>query len=114
MAKTKSFDGNTGAWLYTTGKFTVVYPCGSRRKEGDTLRKFADDIGIPDQVRSDLAPELTGKNTEFLAQAEHLGIDVTHSEAEQSNQNHAAEQEIGDLKKRYKQKMIKKGAPKIL
>ena len=27
VAKTKSFDGNTGAWLYTTGKFTVVYPC---------------------------------------------------------------------------------------
>ena len=37
---------------------------------------------------------------------------MTHSEAEQSNQNHVAEREIGELKKRYKQKMIKKGAPK--
>ena len=37
---------------------------------------------------------------------------MTHSEAERSNQNHAAEREIGELKKSYKQKMIKKGAPK--
>ena len=111
VAKSKSLDGNTGAWLYTTGKFTVVYPCGSRREAGDTLRRFADDVGIQDQVISNMAPELTGKNTELQDQAKRLGIDVTHSEAERSNQNHAAEQEIGELKKRYKQKMIKKGAP---
>ena len=96
----------------TMEKFTVVYPCVIRRKLGDTLSKFANNVGIPDQVRSELDPELTGKNTEFQAQAKRLGIDVTHSEAERSNQNHAAEQEIGELKKRYKQKMIKKGAPK--
>ena len=64
VAKTKSLDINTGAWLYTTGEFTVVYPCGSRREAGDTPRRFADDVGIPDQVRRNLAPELTGKNTE--------------------------------------------------
>ena len=102
VAKTKSLDGNTRAWLYTTGKFTVVYPCGSIREAGDTLRRFADNVGIPYQVRSDLSTELTGKNTEFQAQSKHLGIDVTHSEAEQSNQNHAAEREISELKKKYK------------
>ena len=114
VAKTKSLDSNTGAWLYTTGKFTLFYPCGSRREAGDTLRRFANNVGIPDQVRSDLAPELTGKNTEFQAQAKRLGIDVAHSESERSNQNHAADREIGELKKRYRQKMIKKGAPKRL
>ena len=80
----------------------MVYPCEIRFKAGDTLRRFADDVGITDQVRSDLVPELTGKNTEFQAQAKRLGIDVTHSEAERLNKNHAAEQEIGKLKKRYK------------
>ena len=74
--------------------------------------RFADDVGIPDCLRTDLAPELTGKNTEFQAQAKRLGIDVTHSETERSNQNHAAEREIGELKKQFKQKMISKGAPK--
>ena len=111
-AKTKSLDGNTGAWIYTTGKFTAVYPVESRKEAGDTLRRFADDVGIPDRLRTDLAPELIGKNTEFQAQAKRLGIALTHSEAERSNQNHAAEREIGELKKRYKQKMIRKGAPK--
>ena len=43
-----------------------------------------------------------GNNTEFQAQAKRLGIEVTHSEAEQSNQNHAAEREISELKKKYK------------
>ena len=56
VAKTKSLDGNTGAWLYTTGKFTGVYPCRSRPEAGDTLRRFAEDVGIPDQVRSELDP----------------------------------------------------------
>ena len=60
----------------------VVYSCGSRREAGNTLRRFSDDVGIPDQVRSNLALELTGKNTEFQAQAKRLGIDMTHSEAE--------------------------------
>ena len=82
VAKTKSLDGNTGDWLYTMGKFRVVYPCGSIRKAVDTLRRFVDGVGIPDQVKSDLDPELTGKNTEFQAQAKRLGTDVTHSEAE--------------------------------
>ena len=86
----------------------MVYPCEIRFKAGDTLRRFADDVGITDQVRSNLVPELTGKNTEFQAQVKRLGIDVNHSEAERLNQNHAAEQEIGKLKKIYKQKMIKK------
>ena len=80
----------------------MVYPCEIRFKAGDTLRRFADDVGITDQVRSNLVPELTGKNTEFQAQAKRLGMNATHSEAEESNKNCAAEREIGKLKKRYK------------
>ena len=92
VAKTKSLAGNTRAWLHTTVNFTVVYPCESRREAGDTLRRFADDVGLTDQVRSDLTPELTGKNTDFQDQAKRLEIDVTHSKAERSNQKHVAKQ----------------------
>ena len=108
VAQTKSLDGNTGAWIYTTGKFTTVYPCAKRSEVGDTLRMFADDVRIPDRLRSDLAPEITGKNTEFQAQVKRLRIDMTYTEKERSNQNHAAEQEIGHLKKRFRQKMVTK------
>ena len=31
-AKTKSLDGNIGAWLYTTNTFTAVYPVASRKE----------------------------------------------------------------------------------
>ena len=30
-AKTKSMDGNIGAWMYTTGSFTAVYLVASRK-----------------------------------------------------------------------------------
>ena len=68
-AKTKSLDGNIGTWLYTAGSFTAVYPVASRKEAGDTLRRFADYVGIPDQLSTDLALELTVNNTYFQAQA---------------------------------------------
>ena len=39
-------------------------------------------------------------------------MEVTHSEVEQYNQNHSADCEIGELKKRYRQKMLRKKLPK--
>ena len=78
LAKTKSLEGNTGSWIYTTRKLTVLYPCIKRLEVGDTLRWFVDDVGIPDILRSDMAPETTGKHTEFQAQLKHLRIELTH------------------------------------
>ena len=37
MAKTKSLEGKTGAWIYTNGGFTVAYPCTKRLEVGDML-----------------------------------------------------------------------------
>ena len=111
-AKTKSLDGNIGAWLYTAGIFTAVYPVTSMKEAGDTLQRFADYVGILDRLRTDLALELTVKNTEFQAQARKLNVNITHSEVEQSYQNHAAERDIGELKKRYQQKILRKKVPK--
>ena len=88
-----------GSWIYTTGKFIVAYPCTKRSEVGDTLRQLAEYVGIPDQLRSDMAPEITGKHAEFQDKSKRLCIDLTHSEVERSNQNHAAKGEIGHLKK---------------
>ena len=62
---------------------------------------FYDDVDIPYILKSDLAPEITVKHTEFQAQVKLLGIDLIRSEVELSNQNIAAEGEIGHLKKRF-------------
>ena len=114
LAKTKYLEGNTGAWIYTTGKFTVAYPCTNLSEVGDTLQQFADDVGIPDQLSSDLASEITGNHTEFQDKVKCLRIDLTHSEVERSNQNHVAEGKIGHQKKCFCQNMVSKKVPKRL
>ena len=53
-ANTKSLDGNIGTWLYTTGSFIAVYLVVSRKEAGDTWRRFADDVGIPNRLMNDL------------------------------------------------------------
>jgi hypothetical protein len=78
------------------------------------LRQFSDDVGIPDQLRADLATELTGRNTEFQRQTRLLKIRLSFSEKGRSNQNFAAEREIGELKKRWRRKMTDKCVPKRL
>ena len=39
-------------------------------------------------------------------------MEATHSEVELSNQNHVAERDIGELKKIYRQKTLRKKVPK--
>ena len=83
----------------------------NRSEVGYTLRRFADDVGIPDILRSYLELEITGNHTEFQVQVNHLRIDLTHSEVEQFNQNHAAEGDIWHLKKHFRKKMVSKKVP---
>ena len=64
LAKTKYLGGNTGAWVYTNGKFTVAYPCTKLSEVGYTLRLFSYDVGIPDRFRLDLAPDILVKHTD--------------------------------------------------
>ena len=88
-------------WIYTTVNFTVAYPCKKRSEVRDTLRHFSNDSGIPDRLRSDMTLEITGKHMEFQAQVKCFRIDLTHSEVERPNHNHAAEGDIGHMKKRF-------------
>ena len=37
LNKTKSLEGNMGAWLYTSKNFTVEYSCTKHSEVGDTL-----------------------------------------------------------------------------
>ena len=41
-------------------------------------------------------------------------IDLTHTKPERSNNNHGAEREIGELWKRFQQKMVWRKAPKLV
>ena len=87
----------------------MEYLCTKRSEVGDTLLRFADDVRILNRLRSDLAPEIMGKHTEFQAQVKRLQIELT-----QFNQNHTMEGDIGHLKKCFQQTMVSKNAPKRL
>ena len=111
-AKKRSINQNTGAWLYTNGHYTACYPTESRRNAVDTLSAFCDDVGTPKRLKSDRAPELVGRATPFLHLARKRHIDLTYAEPERVNQIHKVDIEMRELKKRCRNKMIHKNAPK--
>ena len=78
LAKTKYSKGNPGEWIYKTGNTTVAYPSTKHSEVGDMPRQFADNVEIPDRLRSDLAPEIIGNYIWFKAQLKLLHIDLTH------------------------------------
>ena len=75
---------------------------------------FSENVGIPNILRSDLAPVITGKHTDFQDQVKRLRIDLTHSELEWSNQNHVEEDEIGHLKNSFWQKIVSNKVPRSI
>ena len=72
------------------------------------------DVGVPDELIADQAAEVTGKNTEWMKEVRRLKIKMKWAKAGRKNQNTQAEREIGELKKRWKRRMIQKQMPKRL
>jgi len=111
FSKVVSIQGNTCAQVFTNGNFTTVHPLDSKSKVAQALTEFADDVGIPDSLLSDGAPEVIGPKTDFMKEVNRLKIRLKRSEAGRSNQNYAAEREIGELKKRWRNRMLKRKVP---
>ena len=65
LANTNYLEGNTGAWVYTNKKSTVAFSCTKPPEALYTLQLFTDDVGVLYRLKSDLAPEISGKYTEF-------------------------------------------------
>ena len=111
LAKTKSLSGNQCSQLYTNGKFTVNYPIKSRKEVGDTLIQFCQDVGVPEILTADLAPEMSGHQTEWMKTVRRRHIDMRWTEKGRKNQNMMVENEIGVLKRRWRKRMTEKGVP---
>ena len=111
FSKVLSIQGNTCAQLFTNGNFTTVHPLNSKAKVAQALTEFSDDVGIPDVLLSDGAAEVTGQHTDFMKEVNRLKFKLKRSEVGRSNQNYAAEREIGELKKRWRNRMLKRKMP---
>ena len=87
-AKTKSITQCKGSWVYTNGAFTEVYPSESNHQipANVSLNDLCNDVGIPEKLASDRAPELCGRKSTYLTNAKLKGIDLSYAEPERKNQ----------------------------
>jgi hypothetical protein len=106
-----SLQGNTCAQIFTNGNFTTVHPKNSNARVAHALTDFTNDVGIPDMLLSDGAAEVTGQHTDFMKEVNRLKIRLRRSEAGRSNQNYAVERKVGELKKRWRNRMLKSKVP---
>ena len=113
--KVISIQGNTCAQVFTNGSFTTVHTLDSKAKVAQALTEFANDVGIPDSLLvSDGAPKIVGPRTDFMKEVCRLKIKLKQSEVGQLNQIYAAEREIGELKKRWRNWVLKRKVPPCL
>jgi hypothetical protein len=116
FAKVKSLQGNTCAHLYTTGKFTKIYPLPDKTAEsvGGTLLDVLNNIGVPKEMVTDLGSEMVGRHTTFRKELIKRGIPMRNAEKGRHGQNGRAELEIDQVKRRWKDLMVRKKVPSRL
>ncbi len=112
VARHKSLHGNRYLHTIMNGKYTRAFPVKDKTSLAATgaLDDFVDDVGIPETLWVDGAKEYVGRNTEFKKACRKYRIDLRMTEPGQKNQNHAAEREIGELKRRWRRRRAKKNA----
>ena len=112
FAKETSITGNTCAQLYADGQgFINVYPIDSKEKAGETLQMIVKDVGIPNTIISDNAPEQVGKNTLFQKTCRKYNIESRSTEPYSPWQN-KAKGNIKIVKDKAKRRRIRRQIPK--
>ena len=112
FSKTKSLKSNTCCQIFTDGKgFIWAYPMKSKKEAGYALYDFLDKVGKPKKIIYDGSLEQTGPGTYFQKVIIKNHIDTHKNEAETQKFNRA-EDSIRELKRRWKQRIIRRRAPK--
>jgi hypothetical protein len=98
---------HTGAIVFTNGALVLVYPAKTKNDDDftDELQRFADEIGIPAKLKSDMASTFVGQHTNFQAFIRWLGIDMTFAKPYRHNQIPCVDIAIRDLKRGWRSKM---------
>ena len=108
FSKVKSIKGNACAQIYTDGEgFVTAYPMESKSMAGKSLHKLFDDIGIPNKLVYDGAPEQVGKNTAFQKLISKHRI-IGHQNEPFTQKYNRAEDSIRELKRRWRQRIIRR------
>ena len=112
FAKTKSLKGFTCCQVYADGEgFVWADPMKSKSEAGRTLKRLIQDVGIPNKIVSDGAPEQIGPGSEFQKLMRTYDIRGHQNEAKTQKYNRA-EDAIRECKRRWKQRIIRRRVPK--
>lgn len=87
----RSARGYTCAQIYGNKYgWSKVYPMESKKKQpvGDSLTLLIQDVGVPQKLHTDNAPEMVGCSTPFFRRARKEGIDLTTIEPGRPNENY--------------------------
>lgn len=109
FAAVKSIRGFKGAQVFTNGRgFDVAYPHVSKREAGTGLRRFIRDVGIPETLVIDNAPEQTGGEMGKVCREHHIQVKTT---VPYHHWRNLAESSIRELKPAVKRALSRKRAP---
>ena len=105
FSKTTLLQGNKGGTVITDNRFTAVLPFASRKEVGWTLGDFIHKTGVLESLTANLAPEMTGSNTDFMKYVYRYNTGIHWAEKVHHWQNYRAKREIGILKQRWHKRM---------
>ena len=114
FSKVKSLEGNTCAFVITKGEYTSITPMESKKYALRALHQMDHEVGTPEELVTDLASELSGKHTDWMEAIRKYHINIHWTEKGRKNQNHQAEREIGELKRRLRRRFQERNIPKRL
>ena len=110
-AKFKSHTGNTYAQIFTDGEgFVVAFPIRTKDEAGESLQRLCRDVGIPNELHSDNANEMTAPGTKFQQIVKDNKIKHTSIEPHSPWQNRC-ENIIGVIGKKAKARRARRRVP---
>ena len=84
----------------------------TKKEVGDTLGRFLEDVGIPRKVTYDGAPEQVGEKTSKFQNIMQKREIIGHQNEAFTQKYNRAEDGVRELKRRWKQRIIRQRAPK--
>ncbi len=80
----------------------------------ESLRHFTEEIGIPANLKYDMAAAFVGRHTDFQRLVQRLGINLTYAEPYRHNQLQQVDVAIQELKQKWCNKMGSRNVPRQL
>jgi hypothetical protein len=75
-------------FIFSNGNFAAVYPQATKNDANatDLLRRFCDNVGVPANLKVNMAATFTGRHTDFQWAINKYGIKLTFAKPYRHNQ----------------------------